>query len=238
MNFFKYIIDTFMSLSRFWKAFIVILISYVIIYKLVLCNYEAPNQIVYGLGEILYGITLALLGSTIFFIFQVHIPEQRNQTKVYPAISKLYRDFIQAQNNIVAVAIKYADPSLESIEQKIIDGAAKIPYSELSNRRYLGVTKNLLWIEVLYNEVLVIEKYRQDILALSQHIDSQGLSFALNVTYHPEIKTINAVYKIWTTDPKKGICIHNSEKDRRMLDFWEFIQEEEKYFRETFGKYI
>lgn len=227
-----------MSLSRLCKVSFLVLLTFVTIYKLVLCNIEASNQIVYGLGEILYWIALALLGSIIFFFFQVHIPQQKNKARVYPAIAKLYRDFIQAQNNIVSVAIKHAAPSLESTEEKILDGAKKIPYSELSDKCYLGVTKSPLWIEVLYNEVLIIERYKQDILALSQNIDSEGLSFALNVSHHPEIKTINAVYKIWKTDTKRGICFQNSGKNRTMLEFWEFIQEEEKYFRDTFGKYI
>lgn len=238
MNKFKNIIDSIMSLSRFLKACFVMLILHVFVYKLVLCNYEAANHIVFELGVIFYDIALALLCSIIFFFFQIHIPEQRNKKRLYPAISNLYRDFINAQRNIVSVAIKHADPTIKSEEEKILDGNTKIPYTEFSDRKYLGVTKDILWIEVLYNEVLIIEKYRQDILALSQYIDSQGLSFALNVIYHPEIKTINALYKTWTQDTKRGIRFYNSRKDRMMLDFWTFIQEEEKYFEDTFGKYI
>lgn len=90
-------IDTVMNIAT---AITLPIIIWVIAYKYIFINIPAATDGAHILGDIVYSVSLSIIASYIFFLFNIYIPEYRKEKEKKARLNAIFSYYINSLNDI------------------------------------------------------------------------------------------------------------------------------------------
>lgn len=232
-------------MRKWWKTYIkslrkdiVILLIidcvFLLLMELVFKKIPAPFQIFVTMGNLAVTLGISFIASFIFYFVQIHLPETKQKTNLYPSIAALYYRILNTEKMFLTnyVGIKsYSELS----EENILNGA-KLRDVNIENAPLFlaGPNRSANWMEYGFNEVEDIDSSWEMIMKYSSYLDSECLSLLAKIQSNPVFAFFRNMRGIYHTFPN-GVNIKGFEQC--YVELWRFIRMQEEYYNKVFAEY-
>lgn len=208
-------------------------VIFLLVMELFFRKIPAPFPIFVKIGDVMVTLAISVIASFIFYFVQVHMPDIRHKANVYPCVAKLFHRILINEKALLKNYV--GAQSYEGLTEAIIKTGAKSRNVTLQDAPlYLaGCNRSANWIEYGINQVDEIDKCWEMILKYSSYLDSKCVSILADIKEDSLLhffRTIRGLYRTITFGEMHGF-------DKLFLDFWNTIQEQDKYYNDVFAIY-
>ena len=232
-------------MRKWWKTYIkslqkdiVILLIVdgliLLLMELVFKKIPAPFPFFVALGNFTITLGISLFASFIFYFVQIHLPETKQTSKLYPSIAALYFRILNTEKMFLInyVGVK----SFSELTEEIILNGVRL--RDVNNEDaplvLAGLNRNANWMEYGFNEVSDIDQSWEMIMKYSSYLDSECLSLLAKIQSNSVFTFFRKMRGIYHTFPN-GINIRGFEQS--YVELWHFIQMQEEYYDKVFAEY-
>lgn len=232
------------KLNRWWKTYVksirkdlvVMLLAdivFLLVMELFLRNIPAPFPVFVKIGDLLVTLAVSFLASFIFYFIQVHLPETRQKTNIYPSLAFWFNRIVIVEKALLTNYVGQKSYT-ELTEEAVRNGAAARDASKQDAPLHLaGLNRNANWIEYGINQVADIDKYWELLMKYSSYLDSECLSILAGIQEDSLLhffRKMRTLYKSVQFGQLQG-------SDELLVRFWKTIQSHESYYVEVFAQY-
>lgn len=208
-------------------------VIFLLVMELFFRKIPAPFPIFVKIGDVMVTLAISVIASFIFYFVQVHMPDIRHKANVYPCVAKLFHRILINEKALLKNYV--GAQSYEGLTEAIIKTGAKSRNVTLQDAPlYLaGCNRSANWIEYGINQVDEIDKCWEMILKYSSYLDSKCVSILADIKEDSLLhffRTMRGLYRTITFGEMHGF-------DKLFLDFWNTIQEQDKYYNDVFAIY-
>lgn len=223
-----------LSLRRDIVILLIIDCIFLLLMELLFKRIPAPFLFFVTLGDITVTLGISFIASFIFYFVQVHLPETKEKTNLYPSIAALYYRILNTEKMFLTNYVgekKYSELS----EDNILAGA-KMRDVNITNAPLVlaGQNRNANWMEYGFVEVDDIDKTWEMIMKYSSYLDSECLSLLAKIQSNSVFTFFRKMRGLYHTF-LEGVNIDGFEKE--YVNLWYFIQEQEKYYNKVFADF-
>lgn len=202
--------------------------------ELVLKKIPAPFPVFVTLGNFTITLGVSFIASFIFYFVQVHLPETKQKTNLYPGIATLYSRMLSTEKMFLTNYVGVKSYSALT-EENILNGAKSREVSiENAPLVLAGLNRSANWMEYGFNEVSEIDQTWEMIMKYSSYLDSECLSILAKIQSNSVLTFFRRMRGIYYAFPN-GVNIHGFEQS--YVELWRFIQVQEEYYNMVFAEY-
>lgn len=210
-------------------------VLFLLVMELWLREIPAPYPIFVKIGNVFVTLAISIIASVIFYFVQVHLPNAKEKERIYPSIAKLFGSMLGLEKDLLTqvLQIKMEDMTEEGIE----DSVSKLDlYSEapLTIGSANAVNHRANWIEYCLYRVERIDKNWNLLINFSTYLDSECMSLLIKI--QNDCTYLDQVRRLF---PMCNGRMHRLSIDDANLfvEYWHFIEEQEKYYNKVFKPY-
>lgn len=230
----KWINTYILSLRRDIVVLLIVDCVFLLLMELVFKKIPAPFQVFVTLSNLAITLGISFIASFIFYFVQVHLPETKQKTNLYPSISALYYRILNTEKSFLTNFVGVKSFS-ELTEDNILAGAKARDVNIKDAPLFLaGPNRNANWMEYGFNEVDDIDKTWEMLMKYSSYLDSECLSLLAEVQSNGVFTFFRKMRGIYHTF-SNGMNIRGFEKE--YVELWHFIQSQEEYYTKVFKEY-
>lgn len=197
----------------------------------------APYPFFASIGNFFVTLAVALVASIIFFFVQVHMPNVKEKSNLFPSLATLFAAMLGSEKELLTklIGLKMDEMSEEAINEKTnsINLYANAPL--ILGGPNGDHTANLA--EYCIYEVRRVDNNWEMLMRYSSFLDSECLAILARIQ-KPGL-LLDLVRKMFpmSISPTHGLRFGKGS-ERTFVDFWRFIQEQENYFNKELAQYM
>ena len=181
--------------------------------------------------EIAATLSISFFASFIFYFVQVHMPDIRHKSNVYPRIAKIFKSILVLEKSLLTKYVGVKE--FENLTDEVIRTGVVNRNISLQNAplHMIGADRSANWIEYGIHQLNNIDDHWDLLMKYSSYLDSECISILADIREDSLLHFFRSMRKI--NKSLKLAELHGF--DDLFLTFWHSIQIQEKYYNENFA---
>ena len=184
--------------------------------------------------EITATLSISFFASFIFYFVQVHMPDIRHKSNIYPRIANIFKSILIIEKSLLTnyVGMKeFEDLTEDVIRSGVINRNVLLQDAPL---HMIGPDRSADWIEYGMHQVNGIDDRWELLMKYSSYLDSKCISILADIREDSLLHFFRSMRKLYNS--LQFGELHGFED--LFLTFWHSIQKQEKYYNENFAIFM